>query len=114
MGWDLETKDLIHDLVDESVESGKAPTCLSIAWSHDGQTLYAGYSDNVIRVWRVRLNAAGDSLHPHHTKTTSSNIKRRKKKLTRRCCPFEAVAVACICWLDCVCVCVCVHDKWFF
>ena len=48
--WDLETKDLIHDLVDESVESGKAPTCLSIAWSHDGQTLYAGYSDNVIRV----------------------------------------------------------------
>ena len=27
--------------------------CLSLAWSADGQTLFAGYTDNVIRVWQV-------------------------------------------------------------
>ncbi|EGD78815.1 guanine nucleotide binding protein [Salpingoeca rosetta] len=52
--WDLETKELVHELVDESEESAKAPTCLSLAWSPDGQTLFAGYSDNNIRVWHVR------------------------------------------------------------
>jgi guanine nucleotide-binding protein subunit beta-2-like 1 protein len=29
------------------------PDCLSLAWSNDGQTLYAGYSDNTIRAWQV-------------------------------------------------------------
>ena len=29
------------------------PQCLSLAWSADGQTLFAGYSDNLIRVWQV-------------------------------------------------------------
>jgi WD40 repeat protein len=29
------------------------PQCLSMAWSADGQTLFAGYSDNLIRVWQV-------------------------------------------------------------
>lgn len=34
---------------------GKAPAadCISLAWSADGQTLFAGYTDNVIRVWQV-------------------------------------------------------------
>jgi len=27
--------------------------CLSLAWSPDGQTLFAGYNDNLIRVWQV-------------------------------------------------------------
>ena len=31
------------------------PQCLSLAWSADGQTLFAGYSDNLIRVWQVRF-----------------------------------------------------------
>jgi guanine nucleotide-binding protein subunit beta-2-like 1 protein len=26
-----------------------------MAWSADGQTLFAGYSDNVIRVWQVSM-----------------------------------------------------------
>ena len=29
------------------------PQCLSLAWSADGQMLFAGYSDNLIRVWQV-------------------------------------------------------------
>ncbi|MCP9265856.1 Guanine nucleotide-binding protein subunit beta-2-like 1 [Dirofilaria immitis] len=31
------------------------PQCISLAWSADGQTLYAGYTDNVIRVWQVSV-----------------------------------------------------------
>ena len=31
------------------------PQCLSLAWSADGQTLFAGYSDNLIRVWQVTI-----------------------------------------------------------
>ncbi|ODV91940.1 hypothetical protein CANCADRAFT_55704 [Tortispora caseinolytica NRRL Y-17796] len=33
--------------------SGKIPECISLVWSPDGQTLFAGYTDNVIRVWQV-------------------------------------------------------------
>ena len=29
------------------------PDVLSLAWSADGQTLFAGYTDNVIRIWSV-------------------------------------------------------------
>jgi guanine nucleotide-binding protein subunit beta-like protein len=29
------------------------PECLSLAWSADGQTLFAGYSDNIVRVYSV-------------------------------------------------------------
>lgn len=29
------------------------PDCLCLAWSADGQTLFAGYSDNHIRAWQV-------------------------------------------------------------
>jgi len=54
--WDLETKNMVDELKPE-VASGSArniqPDCLSLAWSTDGQTLYAGYSDNTIRVWQV-------------------------------------------------------------
>jgi hypothetical protein len=27
--------------------------CISLAWSADGTTLFAGYTDNIIRVWSV-------------------------------------------------------------
>ena len=33
------------------------PQCLSLAWSSDGQTLFAGYSDNLIRVWQVKTSS---------------------------------------------------------
>ncbi|EPZ34131.1 guanine nucleotide binding protein beta subunit [Rozella allomycis CSF55] len=51
--WDLESKKVVDELKVE-VEQGKAvPQPLSVAWSNDGTTLFAGYSDNLIRVWEV-------------------------------------------------------------
>jgi guanine nucleotide-binding protein subunit beta-2-like 1 protein len=54
--WDLESKKLIEELKpDFPVLSKKAVPiqCISLAWSSDGQTLFAGYTDNVVRVWNV-------------------------------------------------------------
>jgi len=56
--WDLESKAVVAELnVDDgnSERSRKAlvPHCTSLAWSADGATLFAGYSDNAIRVWAV-------------------------------------------------------------
>lgn len=53
---DLEGKSVVDELTQDVVgASGKilAPDCVSLAWSADGQTLFAGYTDNVIRVWQV-------------------------------------------------------------
>ena len=47
---------MVDELTQDVVgSSGKllAPDCVSLAWSADGQTLFAGYTDNVIRVWQV-------------------------------------------------------------
>ena len=53
--WDLEGKMIVDELRQEVIGSGSrhAARCLSLAWSADGQTLFAGYSDNVIRVWQI-------------------------------------------------------------
>jgi guanine nucleotide-binding protein subunit beta-2-like 1 protein len=51
--WDLESKICIHELKPE-IDQGKRAVPiqpLSLAWSADGATLFAGYTDNVIRVW---------------------------------------------------------------
>jgi len=61
--WDLESKGLVEELRPEvPSRSGNKPTvapqCLCMAWSADGQTLYAGYSDNMIRVWQVTVAAS--------------------------------------------------------
>jgi len=61
--WDLEGKAQLDELKPEIVENSntnkpKQPECLSLAWSPDGQTLFAGYSDNHIRVWQVSILAA--------------------------------------------------------
>ncbi|VDM81785.1 unnamed protein product, partial [Strongylus vulgaris] len=54
--WDLEDKREIEELKPEITgKSSTAPQCVSLAWSQDGQTLYAGYTDNVIRVWQVSV-----------------------------------------------------------
>lgn len=58
--WDLACKKTVEELRPEVVSStSKAdpPQCLSLAWSTDGQTLFAGYSDNTIRVWQVSVSA---------------------------------------------------------
>jgi len=56
--WDLEDKKALEDLKPEILSGNKntaPPQCTSLAWSQDGQTLYAGYTDNVIRVWQVSV-----------------------------------------------------------
>jgi len=54
--WDLESKSLVADLNKSHPEfqaKTKDPACVSVAWSADGTTLYAGYTDNLIRVWEI-------------------------------------------------------------
>jgi len=55
--WDLEQKQLVDELKIETGSEGKkdpkAPKCISLAWSSNGQTLFAGYTDNKIRVWEL-------------------------------------------------------------
>lgn len=54
--WDLESKSIVDEprpefATKKSDEEG--PVCTSLAWSEDGQYLFAGYTDNLIRVWQV-------------------------------------------------------------
>lgn len=58
--WDLACKKIVEELRPEVVSSSSSkvdPQCLSLAWSTDGQTLFAGYSDNIIRVWQVSVSS---------------------------------------------------------
>lgn len=60
--WDLESKEMVEELRPEIINQTQTsksdpPQCLSLAWSTDGQTLFAGYSDNIIRVWQVSVSA---------------------------------------------------------
>ncbi|MCP6198773.1 hypothetical protein NL445_27435, partial [Klebsiella pneumoniae] len=60
--WDLESKEMVEELRPEIINQTQTsktdpPQCLSLAWSTDGQTLFAGYSDNTIRVWQVSISA---------------------------------------------------------
>eukprot|EP01132_Coremiostelium_polycephalum_P002042 gene2042-2513_t len=60
--WDLLTKIVKVEIVPEvpqtenkkgKASKAKVPSCLSLAWSADGSTLYAGYTDKVIRVYKI-------------------------------------------------------------
>merc|ERR1712043_97500 len=63
--WDLESKIVVSTLrpaeFEEDFDAGaiggtshkKMPHCTSLAWSADGSTLFAGYSDAIIRVYSV-------------------------------------------------------------
>jgi len=56
--WDLETKSLVANLNSTTVldfqNKGKdEPIPISLAWSVDGHTLFAGYTDSNIRVFEV-------------------------------------------------------------
>jgi guanine nucleotide-binding protein subunit beta-2-like 1 protein len=54
--WDLESKLLVAQL-DKNIPDFQAktttPAVVSLAWSADGTTLFAGYTDNLIRVFEV-------------------------------------------------------------
>jgi len=57
--WDLETKSTVDELRPEVVgSSNKRTDCISLAWSADGQTLFAGYTDHLIRVWQVSISSS--------------------------------------------------------
>jgi len=57
--WDLESKNCVAELKPDfppptSTRSKAIPIqCISLAWSANGNTLFAGYTDNIIRVWNV-------------------------------------------------------------
>lgn len=61
--WDLESKEpVVEELKPPVVENQEIKKkhnktvpiqCISLCWSLDGLTLYAGYTDNVIRAWVV-------------------------------------------------------------
>lgn len=63
--WDLESKQVVAELTtaeDEEEVSPKLnghvkrkpkPSCNCISWSTDGTTLYAGYSNGYIRIWKL-------------------------------------------------------------
>jgi len=57
--WDLEQKQLVEELKVQVADDGEnksvaPPNCISLCWSTDGLTLYAGYTDNIIRVWELQ------------------------------------------------------------
>jgi guanine nucleotide-binding protein subunit beta-2-like 1 protein len=56
--WDLESKQCVTELKTEGPAGKKAVPvqCISLAWSANGDTLFAGYTDNTIRVWAVSNN----------------------------------------------------------
>lgn len=54
--YDLEKRELIDELKPDFALAGpktREPEVVSLAWSADGQNLFAGYTDNLIRVWQL-------------------------------------------------------------
>lgn len=52
--WDLESHRVVDEIRLQLLPMGKnaqAPYCTSLAWSADGMDLYAGYTDNLVRVY---------------------------------------------------------------
>ncbi len=50
------TRSIVDELKPDFVDVGansREPECVSIAWSADGQTLFGGFTDNLVRVWTV-------------------------------------------------------------
>ena len=44
--------ELKPDFVDVG-QNSREPECVSLSWSADGQTLFGGFSDDLVRVWSV-------------------------------------------------------------
>jgi len=36
-------------------KNAQVPYCTSLAWSADGKDLYAGYTDNIVRIYNVSV-----------------------------------------------------------
>ncbi|VAH10939.1 unnamed protein product [Triticum turgidum subsp. durum] len=58
--WDLESKHVVQDLKPEvQVSKNQMLYCTSLSWSADGSTLYTGYTDGTIRVFKIQAGFAG-------------------------------------------------------
>lgn len=58
--FDLEHRNILDELRPDFGSVGKKstdPECVSLAWSSDGQVLFAGYTDGIIRVYEVMASA---------------------------------------------------------
>lgn len=55
--YDLQSHALREELHIET-PTGKEPVPVSVTWSPDGQVLFAGYTDGVVRVWQVMRSLA--------------------------------------------------------
>lgn len=54
MIWDLESKNVVDEMrLEPPGKRAMLPYCASLCWSADGSTLFAGYTDNKIRVYSV-------------------------------------------------------------
>lgn len=54
--WDLESKVCVDELKPDFPPASKKAVpiqCISLQWSANGDTLFAGYTDNIIRVWTL-------------------------------------------------------------
>ena len=53
--FDLESKSIVDELKPDFAQSAGArePECVSLSWSADGQTLFGGFTDDLVRVWTV-------------------------------------------------------------
>lgn len=54
--WDLESKGMVDELklnIEPIGKKAQLPYCTCLAWSADGSDLFAGYTDNIIRVYHV-------------------------------------------------------------
>jgi guanine nucleotide-binding protein subunit beta-2-like 1 protein len=58
--WDLPSKEFIEDIVvapldpnQEKRKSSNPIACTSLAWNKSGNLLFAGFSDNYIRVFKI-------------------------------------------------------------
>jgi guanine nucleotide-binding protein subunit beta-2-like 1 protein len=56
--WDLESKTIVNELIlEKNSEMNNANiniSCNCISWSGDGNILFAGYSDSIIRIWKLK------------------------------------------------------------
>lgn len=48
-------RSIVDELKPDFAQSANSrePECVSIAWSADGQTLFGGFTDDLVRVWSV-------------------------------------------------------------
>lgn len=53
LSQDLESKSLVDEIHIDHLSTTGPVDCMSLAWSADGQTLFAGYTDALIRVYDV-------------------------------------------------------------